>query len=595
MPKTVATLEGDSSKLVKAIADAKSAMEGMDGSARKLSDQIRDVTDEADKAAGALVQRIGGPTAVKAIAGIGVAFVGAQQALGAFSGSMSAFYSTQGEAGAKAMADIDAALNEMQSQLFTAVMGTDDLTEATETLIDVIKIATGLFQAALSPIRLVSEAIRSWSDNSEKITGHQRDLIGISESYIAAINAERYATQLQKADYDDLVISLGNVVRSKQEDAAIELQTTLTRIDNQRMANQEAKAYRANIAANRAAAIVEADLVASGIASVWDKAERELRVVNDGVRQSDEDIRARAREMLLADATFQKNLLQNTNAAREQAIRETEVMTEEEKQRDRDLLTHRENVQQKYDELRMFGEGGGFRPAPSAPSAPSGPPKKSAAEIAMERAKELATTLRSEIRKATEGINSDAEEAAKKAENAMASAIETLNKRIGAASSAANNAVQKTNAEIDAIKGQFISYGHMFGDVIGQMIAEEKKAGEIIAAIGRKAIGAVINALGDEAMAKAAIAFWSGNLPAAAGFAAAGTAAYATASVLGYSGKKAASSTPAAAAAPTQVNQSVSYNLQVDAAFANGESIARQFAMAQREANRRGMVPAGVF
>ena len=123
MAKTVAEIDGDSSGLVSELGKAKTAMGGVEASGKKLSDQLRDVADQADVAAGALVNKIGGPGAIKARAGVGAAFVAAETAMGAFTSSMSAFASTQGAAGEKAMADLDTAVNELQGQLFTAVMG----------------------------------------------------------------------------------------------------------------------------------------------------------------------------------------------------------------------------------------------------------------------------------------------------------------------------------------------------------------------------------------------------------------------------------------------------------------------------------------
>jgi hypothetical protein len=118
-----------------------------------------------------------------------------------------------------------------------------------------------------------------------------------------------------------------------------------------------------------------------------------------------------------------------------------------------------------------------------------------------------------------------------------------------------------------------------------------KNAAKVAADMARKAIGDAISGLGDRAMAEAAIYAATFN-PMAIPLAAAGVAAYAAASALGSSAKKGSSATPASAAPPAApVN--TAFNLRVDAAFADGESIARQFAMMQRSAQRRGLVPVG--
>jgi hypothetical protein len=122
-----------------------------------------------------------------------------------------------------------------------------------------------------------------------------------------------------------------------------------------------------------------------------------------------------------------------------------------------------------------------------------------------------------------------------------------------------------------------------------KMVAVSIASGEKVADIGRKAIGAVISALGDEALSMASIETFKGNFAGAAGLTAAGMAAYATAAILGASGKKAATATAATASAPAVTNNQTNFNLKVDAAFADEESIARSFARAQSYASNRYM------
>ena len=127
--------------------------------------------------------------------------------------------------------------------------------------------------------------------------------------------------------------------------------------------------------------------------------------------------------------------------------------------------------------------------------------------------------------------------------------------------------------------------------LVQEMVAG-KSATKVAAEMARKAIGDAISAKGDEAMAQAAIYAASFN-PMAIPMAAAGVAAYAAAAALGSSAKKASSGTPASAAPAQAAPVNTSFNLRVDAAFADGESIARQFAMMQQAAQRRGLVPVG--
>jgi hypothetical protein len=133
-----------------------------------------------------------------------------------------------------------------------------------------------------------------------------------------------------------------------------------------------------------------------------------------------------------------------------------------------------------------------------------------------------------------------------------------------------------------------------YGQLAGQQFAAGEKASKVAEKMARKAVGGQISALGDQAMAQAAIYAAALN-PLAIPMAAAGVAAYAAAAALGSDAKKATASTPAAAAPVQAAPVNTSFNLRVDAAFADGESIARQFAMMQQSAQRRGLVPAGAY
>jgi hypothetical protein len=141
--------------------------------------------------------------------------------------------------------------------------------------------------------------------------------------------------------------------------------------------------------------------------------------------------------------------------------------------------------------------------------------------------------------------------------------------------------------KVDELTAGFQEYGKL----AGQQLANGEKAGKIAEKLAKKAIGAQISALGDQAMVKAA-AYAAELNPLAFPMAAAGVAAYTAAAALGAEGKKATTATPASAA-PAAAPVNTSFNLRVDAAFADGESIARQFAMLQRSAQSRGLIPAG--
>jgi aspartyl-tRNA(Asn)/glutamyl-tRNA(Gln) amidotransferase subunit B len=55
MARTVAEIDGDSSGLVGALDKGRDGMAKMEASGKKLSDQLKEVADKADQAAGAIV------------------------------------------------------------------------------------------------------------------------------------------------------------------------------------------------------------------------------------------------------------------------------------------------------------------------------------------------------------------------------------------------------------------------------------------------------------------------------------------------------------------------------------------------------------
>lgn len=612
MPKAVAILEGNSDGLVKSIKKAKDEMLSLEAGGKTLSRQLKDVATEADKAAGSLVNRIGGGTAIKAIGGLTVGMTAATTALGVFSGSMQAFAATQGEEGAKAMADIDNALNQLQGQLFTAVMGTDSMKDASAALITVIDGATRVVQGFLSPLKLLTG---SFWDNQE---GAKEAAAGIDD-YNAAVARTKDSTKLVSDNVSSLILQVTtltgktkDLTAAKVSDLKLGLTAELTNIETIDKAQDE----------RIAKSVVEASRIRNEerARTEWVKQHHRIR------REDLEDIAK------LADK-YDKEVYDA------QIARLQKLSPEREKQAQR----LREGIK----ELDAFVAGGMKRPDEEGQRTGPSASAKRAAEDAKEGAKELAKSIRFHIR----GIAQDIADAPGIALGQMVAAIRVQEAKdlAQATSFAAERAkvfgdatsaqVQsyldaKTTQEIadieafNAARQRAIEEHDMnfnlsqdaskwaeeqrskekaasdekiagieagmkaYGSAAAQQLVTGKKAAKVAEDLARQAIGGQISALGDEAMAKAAIYAASFN-PMAIPMAAAGVAAYAAAAALGSSAKKASSGTPAAAAPVQAAPVNTSFNLRVDAAFADGESIARQFAMMQQAAQRRGLVPVG--
>jgi hypothetical protein len=618
MARAVATLEGDSSSLVDAIDKAKGSMQKLDVEGKKLTDQLRDVADQADVAAGALVNKIGGPGAIKAIAGVGAAFVAAETALGAFSASMSAYASTQGAAGQQAMADLDKAVNELHGQLFTAVMGTDDMAEAMDTVVTVVKAATVVVQALLSPLSVLTTGIRTLATNSSDAEVYQRKLAAAERDAAKATDTVSTSVVTLNQKYKDVEGTLVKLLGTKKEAALFDLQNTTNELMGVIRLAEVAEFNRLKIAGDLAA----------------DRAELEAREnaadsgEGGGAEMLDLDI-TRIRDEARAKETAR--LAEEMKGQDLRKLRTIAGLQELEKQR-QDIISGRV----KLEENTPTGGGGAPPAAPEltdmqemgavfaeAAAKQAAASAKAYADgidaiVAAERAKEKATADRisaedaqakavAAARRQEFGDASSAEISAyldaktqkeiadqTEFEAARQRAIElhdlTFNFQQTAAEFAAGERAKEKAAHDEKVN-QLTAGFQEYGKLAGQQLAEGEKGAKVAEKLAKKALGAQISALGDKAMVEAAIYAAAFN-PIAIPMAAAGVAAYAAAAALGAEGKKATTATPASAA-PAAAPVNTAFNLRVDAAFADGESIARQFAMMQRSAQRRGLVPAG--
>jgi hypothetical protein len=129
----------------------------------------------------------------------------------------------------------------------------------------------------------------------------------------------------------------------------------------------------------------------------------------------------------------------------------------------------------------------------------------------------------------------------------------------------------------------------------GKQLAIGKLSAKAAADMARTQLGNVIIGQGDEAMAKAGIMAAALN-PLAIPMAAAGLAAYAIGNAMMPTAKPTAGSTPATekpADSGQAATNNYAFNMRVDSVFADGESVARQFAMMQESARARGLLMQG--
>ena len=593
MPKAVAILDGDSSGLVTSIDKAKGSMQKLEVEGKKLTDQLRDVADEADKAAGALVNKIGGPTAIKAIAGIGGAFVGAQTALGAFSSSMSAFAATQGAAGAKAMADLDTALNELQGKLFTAVMGTDDMETAMDTLIPIVQGLTTAFQLLLAPVTAFSGFIRNMATDHSAAATQAREHAKAETEYNTALNASNIQMKSAHEGYAGVERSIIGLIGTKREMAIFDLEETQRQyqaiILQQDRAMQARRLASGDLAAAQAESKKRSELVDAEAAKIQATEDKLERAGKEGRRgRSADQIREIAELRVARDKDAQLTLESVAQQARQQS--NARLTTQElgfKEERDR-LIASQRRIEEMKAKLEAAPETVARitnRTAPAADGAPVAVEETSEAKMFREMGEYM-----EKGRKEQEAAAAKAYADGIAAHVAAFRAAEAEKEAIRLAGIEKEKADEQ--AAFDFRKGLAEDLFQVKAKLLVQEMVAGKSATKVAAEMARKAIGDAISAKGDEAMAQAAIYAASFN-PMAIPMAAAGVAAYAAAAALGSSAKKSSSGTPASAAPAQAAPVNTSFNLRVDAAFADGESIARQFAMMQRSAQRRGLVPVG--
>jgi hypothetical protein len=335
-------------------ASASSAAGKMSGAAvegKKFSDMLREVAADADTAAGNVVSGIGGGGFIKALGGAGIAFAGVQKGAEMFLGSSEKLFRSYGPEGMKVWEGVETQMNAIQGEFAAAVLGGNDLNENAKRMNLLLGGTKTVVESLFSPIRLFTEGLWTLVDGSVALSDQQKINIEMEGKYAAAMYASAAAAREEDKSYKELLETLGDVVKSKQQSAAESYQAGLASIDAQLMNNDEARQFRANAAADLAASRALATETEAGIQHKMFQAMQDVKSPESSRRVAMMSYRERAIELLNADASFQAQVRVSSNAARAQAYQDAAALTEEEKQKNNDLLTIRENYAQKAAEL----------------------------------------------------------------------------------------------------------------------------------------------------------------------------------------------------------------------------------------------------
>lgn len=593
MAKTVAEIDGDSSGLVSELGKAKTAMGKLEDGGKKLTDQLKDVADQADVAAGNLVNALGGPGAIKAIGGVGIAFAGVKAGVDAFMDSAENMFRAMGDDGQAVWDQVEKSLFAIKGSFAEAVLGSDDMYEA-----------GGRLQAMFE---VVKDAIDAVFDLLKPLTVAMTGLLELTTDYgdkakVAADKLRQQAdAQTKVKESGDLAATSINTLREKM---------MALRGETENLRDIQLASYQmdAKMTAQR---ILETE-------RVQDEAEAKGAVA----ARLDEINKLTSDQVGLM---AQYGVIENSQAARDEAAAErfklnsAMVLAEEMKKREGLSASRKAEYEEatklylEFEMMRLTNEG-----APKADGKTgSGGGKADESELAPWQ-KEMLERVKATREVQALRAENDA------AERQMAdAALKELISRLDAEASAKEAAMQRvsdfskqmeeehdaeihargelTVAEQEALDAERLQAfkdraGQELGIFMqnsGKMLSIGKLSAKAAADMARQQLGNTIMGLGDKAMAEAGI-MAAGLNPLAVPMAAAGVAAYAIGGALSAD-KKGSGTTPATekAESSTPASNNYAFNLRVDSVFADGESVARQFAMMQESARQRGLLTQG--
>jgi hypothetical protein len=200
MSDTVIVLKGDSSQLVSELKQSGKAMDGAKADAKKLTDQLKDVGDAADKAAGDLVNKLGGTRVLKAIGAAAIGFAAVTKGVDMFLASSEKLFASYGEEGEKVFSDLNKQLDRAAGGLARAILGTDDLYDAAGRYYSIMLLVNDVVDASV-------DAFLNLFNIMAKIPGTQANLFVNSDTFKAMkATAEEYSARLRdnKKAQDDL-------------------------------------------------------------------------------------------------------------------------------------------------------------------------------------------------------------------------------------------------------------------------------------------------------------------------------------------------------------------------------------------------------
>jgi len=607
MADTVVTIGGDSTGLQGAFKDAGKSAGTVKVEAKKLSDQLKEVADDADKAAGALAQKLGGPGAIKAIAGVGAAMGIAKAGVEAFLDSSENLFKSYGDEGQKVWDDTEKSLFAIKGAFAEAVLGGGSMEEMGARLKGIFDGVKRLLDGMLLPIKLVTAAFWDNAEGAEAARKGVAELKAANDKYVADSKTMEDTVKTLTEEMWALTGQTDKLNASRNQGLRTTRLTAMAEIDAAELAHDMVVANDVREASHlRNKDKVLTDWVREhGRISVHDKEAINAKITAADQKSYDDQLAISMRSMTKERSakyialTESLMLIDKLEAAQAAAAK---ANANPPKTRTVSAPAKPEGAEDPIAFARMYGGALQELTAESVAAI-------QASEVAYgESTTSVITTTRSKLdtmladnaaalaakeTQESESMNRLADAKAKRAEEdaAIVSArsaaayqfeVDEANKKIALAEQTA----AAEAAAFAKLKGDLYA---LTVNNSAKMLAVDLQDKEKSKTAAQRATAAVIQGLGDMAMVKSGLAAAAGNFAEAAGFSVVGTLAYGIAAKLAPS-EKTKTTAPAAATGGGGGTTNTSYNLRVDATFADGESVARRFAEMQQGAQRRGLI-----
>lgn len=575
----VVTIDGDSSGLVSALQKGEKGIDDVRQSAGKLSDQLKEVADDADLAAGAMIQKLGGPGAIKAIAGVTAGFAIAKQGVDMFLDSAENLFKSYGEEGQKVWDDTEKSLFAIKGAFAEAVLGGGDMEKMGERLKIIFETALDVINFLLIPVRALGNLL--WllrgdtDDATEAIDKLNQSMIDTAKAQATAAAAVAKRSVDIKALYNQALRDIG-LERVAEQDAQV----------------ATAEAYQAGFQETLgAAALKAAKILADGSIYVQDNIDKYEAAILD--MEDSPEATARAVAMLAKAGMTEE--IKMILALRQASIEALEKSADDAptpaprgaggavRQTADDAIVYAVQVEEGYERITKAQYD-----ALDTMQQQTGDYSQRIMEMSREDFANLAALgdqqYLNEIALNEKRLEAQADYERKSQEgtNAFQAAFDAARQVMLDKEAAAEK--QKVDEQRAAMALVFNLAVIQSGKMLAQAIVGNKKMSEV----ARAALGNVASGLGDVAMIKSAEYAAEGLWPQAAGMAAAGTLGYTIAAALGAD-KKANAGPPTERQQPVQ---NYAYNLRIDSTFADSESISRRFAQMQEGARQRGLITA---